>query len=431
MYMVKYMKRLIDEDLERYLNIMGAVLIVGPKWCGKTTTAEQFAKSILKLQDPDNRKSYLQLADIKPSKLLEGEKPRLLDEWQLAPVLWDAVRTSVDDLEGKGHYILTGSTVVNDDEIMHSGVGRIHRLLMYPMSLYESKDSNGKISLKELFENKNLNIDGIESNLTLDDILHVSCRGGWPETLTIENQEDQLEVSKSYVDVICQMDVSNIDGVKRDPNKVKLLLQSYSRNISTLAKNVNIISDVNATYDNLNSTTYYQYISALKRLFVIDDIKGWSPNIRPKTVIRTGSKRQFIDPSIATASLNLTPEKLIYDLNTFGFIFENLCIRDLKIYSQSLNGKIYYYRDKLDLEVDGVIQLDDGRYALLEFKLGSKEEEKGAKNLLKLSKVIKEKIKQKQTGIHEPSFLAIITGGKFAYTRDDGIKVIPIGCLKD
>ena len=425
------MKRLIDKDLKLYLNIMGAVLIVGPKWCGKTTTAEQFAKSTLKLQNPDNRESFLQLAEIKPSKLLEGKKPRLIDEWQLAPVLWDAVRTSVDTLDGKGHYILTESTVVNEDEIMHSGAGRIHRLLMYPMSLYESKDSNGKISLKELFENNQVDIDGIESDLTLEDIIHVSCRGGWPETLTIKNPEDQLEISKSYVDVICQFDVSNIDDVKRDPHKVKLLLQSYSRNISTLAKNVNIIKDVNATYDNLDSTTYYKYINALKRLFVIDDIRGWAPNIRSKTVIRTGPKRQFIDPSIATASLNLTPKRLIYDFKTFGFIFENLCIRDLKIYSQSLKGHIYYYRDKLNLEVDCIIQLDDGRYGLIEFKLGSKEEEKGAKNLLKLDQLIKEKIKQNQTKIPEPSFLAIINSGKFAYTREDGIKVIPIGCLKD
>ncbi len=428
--MVKYIKRLIDKDLERYLNIMGAVSIVGPKWCGKTTTAEQFAKSILRLQDPDNRASYLQLADIQPSKLLEGKKPRLLDEWQLAPVLWDAVRTSVDKLDAKGHYILTGSTVVNEEEIMH-GAGRIHRLLMYPMSLYESKDSNGKISLNDLFDNKMLDIDGIESDLTLEDIIHVSCRGGWPETLTLENPEDQLEISKSYVDIICQIDVSNIDNVSRDPNKVKLLLQSYSRNISTLTKNVNIIKDINDTYDNLDSTTYYQYLNILKRLFVIDDIRGWSPNIRSKTVIRTGPKRLFIDPSIATASLNLSPKRLIYDLTTFGFIFENLCIRDLKIYSQTLKGQIYYYRDKLNLEVDCVIQLDDGRYALIEFKLGSKEEEKGAKNLLKIDKLIKNKIKQKQTKIPEPSFLAIITGGKFAYTRDDGIKVIPIGCLKN
>ena len=429
--MKEYLKRLIEKDLEDYLDIIGAVLLVGPKWCGKTTTAEQYSKSVLKLQDPDKRKSYLQLAEIKPSKLLEGEKPRLIDEWQLAPVLWDAVRISVDNSNSKNLYILTGSTVVNENEIMHSGTGRIHRMLMYPMSLYESKDSNGTISLKSLFENKNLDIDGIESNLTFEDLLHVSCRGGWPETLNINDKNKQLKIPKSYVDHICQTDISEIDNVNRNPDKVRLLLQSYARNLSTLAKNTNILKDVNSTYTDLDKTTYYSYITALKRLYVIDDIKGWSPNIRSKTAIRTGPKRQFIDPSIATAVLNLTPERLIYDLNTFGFIFENLCIRDLKIYSQSLGGTLYYYHDNLDLEVDCVIQLDNGNYGLVEFKLGDTEEEKGAKNLLKLDKLIKEKINNKKTKIPEPSFLAIITGGNIAYTRKDGVKIIPIGCLKN
>lgn len=429
--MEKYIKRLIEEDLEDYLDIIGAVLIVGPKWCGKTTTAEQYAKSVLKLQDPDNRKSYLQLAELKPSKLLEGEKPRLIDEWQLAPVLWDAVRTSVDNSDSKNLYILTRSTIVNEDEIMHSGTGRIHRMLMYPMSLYESKDSNGKISLKSLFENKNLDIDGIESNLTIEELLHVSCRGGWPETLKIKDEDKQLKISKSYVDHICQIDVSEIDDVNRDPDKVKLLLQSYARNLSTLAKNTSILKDVNSTYTTLDKSTFYSYINVLKRLFVIDDIKGWSPNIRSKSAIRTGPKRQFIDPSIATASLDLSPKKLIYDLNTYGFIFENLCIRDLKIYSQSLNGTIYYYHDNSDLEVDCVIQLDNGQYGLIEFKLGDSEEEKGAKNLLKLQNLIKKSIESNKTNIPEPSFLAIITGGEFAYTREDGVKIIPIGCLKN
>lgn len=428
---MEYMARLIDSEIERFLKIMGAILLVGPKWCGKTTTSTQFSNSVLKLQNPDKRSSYLQLAEIKPSKLLEGDKPRLIDEWQVAPVLWDAVRTSVDEIDDKGLYILTDSTVVDDEKIMHSGTGRIHRMLMYPMSLFESKESNGKISLKRLFEDKNLDINGIESDLSFENLLHASCRGGWPESLTIENRKDQLEISRSYVENICQTDVSKIDDVKRDPAKIKLLLTSYARNISTLAKNVNIIEDVNSTYTTLDNTTYYSYISALKRLFVIDDIVGWSPNIRSKTVIRTGPKRQFIDPSIATATLNLTPEKLIYDLNTFGFIFENLCIRDLKIYSQAINGTIYYYHDRLDLEVDCVIQLDTGEYGFIEFKLGDREEEKGAKNLLKITEIIKKKRSEKRTNIPEPSFLAIVTGGKFAYTRDDGVKVIPIGCLRD
>nr|WQH63978.1 DUF4143 domain-containing protein [Methanosphaera sp. ISO3-F5] len=355
--MKKYLKRLIEQDLKDYLEIIGAVLLVGPKWCGKTTTAEQYANSILKLQDPDNRKSYLQLAEIKPSKLLEGEKPRLIDDWQLAPVLWDAVRISVDNADSKNLYIMTGSTTVNEKEIKHSGTGRIHRLLMYPMSLYESGDSNGKISLQKLFEDEKLDINGIESFLTLEDLLHVACRGGWPETLNINDKNKQLKIATSYVDHICQTDVSEIDNVKRDPDKIKLLLQSYARNISTLAKNTNILKDVNSTYTTLDKSTFYSYITVLKNIYVIDDIKGWSPNIRSKNAIRKGPKRQFIDPSIATAVLDLTPQKLIYDLNTFGFIFENLCIRDLKIYSQSLGGKIYYYHDNTDLEVDCVIQL--------------------------------------------------------------------------
>ncbi len=430
--MKKYFKRLIEQDLKDYLEIIGAVLIVGPKWCGKTTTAEQYANSVLKLQDPDNRKSYLQLAEIKPSKLLEGEKPRLIDEWQLAPVLWDAVRISVDNTDSKNLYIMTGSTTVNEKEIMHSGTGRIHRLLMYPMSLYESGDSNGKISLKKLFEDEKLDIDGIESFLTLEELLHVSCRGGWPETLNIKDKNKQLKIATSYVEHICHTDVSEIDDVKRNPDKIKLLLQSYARNISTLAKNTNILKDVNSTYTTLDKSTFYSYITVLKNLYVIDDITGWSPNIRSKNAIRRGPKRQFIDPSIATAVLDLTPEKLIYDLNTFGFIFENLCIRDLKIYSQSLGGKIYYYHDNSDLEVDCVIQLNNGNYGLIEFTLGSTEEEKGAKNLLKIDKLIKDKRKSKtDVNIPEPSFLAIVTGGKFAYTREDGIKVIPIGCLKN
>ena len=389
--MKKYLKRLIEQDLKDYLEIIGAVLLVGPKWCGKTTTAEQYANSILKLQDPDNRKSYLQLAELKPSKLLEGEKPRLIDEWQLAPVLWDAVRISVDNADSKNLYIMTGSTTVNEKEIKHSGTGRIHRLLMYPMSLYESGDSNGKISLQNLFEDEKLDINGIESFLTLADLLHVACRGGWPETLNINDKNKQLKIATSYVDHICQTDVSEIDNVKRDPDKIKLLLQSYARNISTLAKNTNILKDVNSTYTTLDKSTFYSYITVLKNIYVIDDIKGWSPNIRSKNAIRKGPKKQFIDPSIATAVLDLTPQKLIYDLNTFGFIFENLCIRDLKIYSQSLGGKIYYYHDNTDLEVDCVIQLKNGNYGLIEFKLGGKEEEKGAKNLLKIDKRLKKK----------------------------------------
>ena len=426
----KYLPRYLDDELKEALDSIGAVLIVGPKWCGKTTTAKQQSKSIIQLQDPTHSKSYLQLADIDPLSLLEGEKPRLIDEWQMAPQLWDAVRYSVDETDGDGLYILTGSTVVDNDKIMHSGAGRIHRLLMRPMSLYESNESNGKISLIELFENPELNINGITSDLTVKDLIFASCRGGWPESINKKEPKKQLFIAKSYFNTICEIDTTNIDGVKRNPDKVKSLLKSYARNISTLVNNKKIINDIQESHGKMSETTYYDYINVLKRLFVVDEVHAWSPNIRSAKTIKKTPKKEFIDPSIAVAALNLTPDKLLYDLNTFGFIFENLCIRDLNIYSKKLGGKILYYHDTSDLEVDCVLTLDNGDYALIEFKLGSAEEEKGAKNLLKLDKLIKQKIKEGKTKIPEPKFLAIITGGNLAYTRADGVKIIPLGCLK-
>lgn len=425
---MNYIKRLVDDELEFYLDVIGAVLIVGPKWCGKTTTAEQHAKSILKLQDRDKTNQYLKWADNKPSKLLEGEKPRLIDEWQEAPVLWDAVRNSVDEIGEDGLYILTGSTVVDESQIMHSGAGRIHRLIMRPMSLYESGESNGKISIIDLFNNPNLDIDGITSNLTIEDLIFASCRGGWPASLNKKSERGQLSVVYSYLDVICNIDISNIDGVKRDPKRVKNILRSYARNISTNVKDTTIIGDIKSNFEDISKPTYYSYIDALKKLFVIENIDAWSPSIRSKSSIRSISKKQFIDPSIAVAAQDLSPQSLEEDLNTFGFIFENLCIRDLIIYSSPSNGVVSYYRDRFDLEVDCVLHLRDGRYALIEFKLGSKEEEKGAKNLLKINDLINKK--NSENGMKKPSFLAIITGGEFAYTRKDGVKVIPIGCLR-
>lgn len=425
---MNYIKRLVDDELEFYLDVIGAVLIVGPKWCGKTTTAEQHAKSILKLQDRDKTNQYLKWVDNKPSKLLEGEKPRLIDEWQEAPVLWDAVRNSVDEIGEDGLYILTGSTVVDESQIMHSGAGRIHRLIMRPMSLYESGESNGKISIIDLFNNPNLDIDGITSNLTIEDLIFASCRGGWPASLNKKSERGQLSVVYSYLDVICNIDISNIDGVKRDPKRVKNILRSYARNISTNVKDTTIIGDIKSNFEDISTPTYYSYIDALKKLFVIENIDAWSPSIRSKSSIRSISKKQFIDPSIAVAAQDLSPQSLEEDLNTFGFIFENLCIRDLIIYSSPSNGVVSYYRDRFDLEVDCVLHLRDGRYALIEFKLGSKEEEKGAKNLLKINDLINKK--NSENGMKKPSFLAIITGGEFAYTRKDGVKVIPIGCLR-
>ncbi len=326
---VKYLPRILDEDLEKYLTMIGAILIVGPKWCGKTTTGEQHAKSVLKLQDRDNYKTNMMWADIEPSRLLKGDKPRLIDEWQVAPVLWDSVRTSIDESDGYGLYILTGSTVVDEDTIMHSGTGRIYRMLMRPMSLYESNESNGQISIMNLFNKPTININNCESSLTIDDLIFAACRGGWPDSLNQKTPEGKLFVAYNYLENICNSDVSAVDGVKRDPDRVKAILCSLARNNSTLAKDQTIIDDINANFMSISRPTYYSYVDALKKLFVIEDNPGWTPNIKSKSAIRSGNKKVFIDPSIAIAALNANPESMEKDLETFGFIFENLCIRDL------------------------------------------------------------------------------------------------------
>lgn len=429
--LVEYINRIIDEDLKRYLKIKGAILITGPKWCGKTTTAQQQANSILKLDDIDKREEYMLLADLKPSELLKGEKPRLIDEWQLAPILWDGVRNSVDAEKKKGLYILTGSTTIDFDKIKHSGAGRIHRMMMYPMSLYESGDSNGNISLINLFDNPFMDIDGISSDLTFDDLLFVICRGGWPEILTIEDKKDQLVATKSYLNDICEIDISTPDGIRRDSEKVRHLLRSYARNISTTAKDTTIMKDITEQFGDISRGTYYSYVKALKQIYIIQNVYAWSPNIRSGSSMKAVTKKEFIDPSIATVALNLTPKRLIQEPNTLGFIFETLCIRDLKIYSSKYGGIVHYFRKNDVLEVDCVLLLEDGRYALIEFKLGTHEIEKGAKHLIKVKDLIKDEIKKGRTKINEPSFLAIIYGGNVAYTREDGVKVIPIGCLKD
>lgn len=425
-----YYKRILDEIIEKRLKMVGAVVIEGPKWCGKTTTAKQHAKSILQLQNPDNRQNYLELAEIMPSKLLEGEKPRLIDEWQVAPVLWDAVRTKIDNTPGYGQFILTGSTSVNNDEIMHTGTGRVNRMTMLPMSLYESKESNGRISILELFKNPDMNIDGIESDLTIEDLAFATCRGGWPESIIQTDRGAQLFVAENYVDNICKSDISTVDRVKRDPNRAKKILRSYARNNSTEATKQTILKDVKGNYPNMAYSTLDDYLKALSKLFVTVDIPAWNPNIRSKSAMKSSDKREFIDPSIAAVLLNLDPDGLLFDLDTFGHIFENLCMRDLSAYTSSMGGQVFYYRDRYGLECDCVLTLKNEDYALIEFKLGSTKIEKGAKNLLKLDSLIKKTISETDLYIKEPKFLAVITGGKFAKTRKDGVKVIPIGCLR-
>lgn len=426
-----YLPRIVDNILAERLEAVGAVLIAGPKWCGKTTTAEQQAKSVLKLQDPDKTQGYLKTAEVKPSLLLKGENPRLIDEWQMAPVLWDAVRSAVDERGEEGLFILTGSTTVDSSTIMHSGTGRISRMVMYPMSLYESEESNGQISLHALFETPEMDIDGIMSNLTVEELVFAACRGGWPSSLTKKTEKAQLFVSQNYVDNICDSDASTVDGVKRSSERVRAVLRSYARNLSTLASEKTILDDVAANYSDITSPTLSSYVDALEKLYVIENVPAWCPAIRSASAMRSGKKREFVDPSIAVAALGLPPDGLLVDLNTFGFIFECLCIRDLKAYSSAWNGSVSYYHDRYGLEADCVLHLSDGRYALIEFKLGSREIEEGAAHLCQLKQLIREANEKKGPRIREPDLLIVLTGGEMAYTRNDGVKVIPIGTLRN
>lgn len=430
--MSEYLPRVVDSELTLRLEAFGATLIVGPKWCGKTTTGEQQAKSVLRMQDPDRCEGYLVTAGTKPSLLLKGKNPRLIDEWQVAPVLWDAVRTAVDQRQEEGLFILTGSTSVDSSKIMHSGTGRISRLKMYPMSLFESQESNGSISLKALFDNPEMDIDGIFSALTIEELIFSACRGGWPAALRRKSDAAKLMIAKDYLNNICESDISTVDGVQRNPTWTNMILRSYARNVSTLAKKTNIFKDVAANADSMTSATMDAYLNALEKLFVIEDIDAWCPAIRSATTIRAGKKRGFTDPSIPIAAMGLTPEYFQTDLKTFGFIFECLCIRDLKVYSQALGGKLSYYHDRYDLEADAVLHLGDGRFALIEFKLGSREIEDGARHLLQLTELIKKyNKKENQVPLREPDLLMVITGGEMAYTREDGVKVVPIGILRD
>lgn len=364
--------------------------------------------------------------------MLKGETPRLLDEWQVAPVLWDAVRNAVDERGQKGQFILTGSTVIDDTEIMHTGTGRISQMSMYPMSLYESEESNGKISLKELFDDKNADIDGIGSELSIEKLIFAACRGGWPASLDEMSDRAKLLIAKDYLDVICNEDISKVDKVRRNPALARLIMRSYARNLCTLAKKTSMLADVSVEMEGTSMKTFDDYTSALERLFVIEDIEAWCPAIRSATVIRSGKKRCFVDPSIAVAAMGASPQSLEVDLKTFGFIYECMCIWDLKIYSQALGGNLSYYHDRYGLEADAVLHLDDGRYALIECKLGSREIDEGAKHLLELKNLVEQQNKQeRQMPLRLPDLMIVLTGGNMAYTRDDGVKIIPLGCLKD
>lgn len=430
---MEYFSRVSDQMLRDRLEAFGAVLIEGPKWTGKTTTAEQQAKSVIKMQDPDNASEYLATASSKPSLLLKGEHPRLIDEWQDAPVIWDAVRSSIDQSGGTpGLYILTGSNTVDNTQIRHTGTGRITRMMMYPMSLWESKDSTGEVSLQELFDNPNYDIDGASSKLDIPELIRVACRGGWPATLQLSSKASMM-IAKDYVKTVCNYDISAVDKKQRNPKIAMQIMRSYARNISTLAKKTSILEDVTASGDiELSMPTFDDYIGALERLFVIQDIDAWSPAIRSKSAIRSAPKRCFIDPSIAVAAMNVNADGLETQLKTFGFIFEQMCARDLRAYTADFDSHLSYYRDRYGLEADLVLHFSDGRYALIECKLGSREIEEGAQHLLEIKRLIQEKNKtEKQVPLREPDLMIIITGGKMAYTRTDGVKVIPLACLRN
>jgi len=428
---MEYLSRVADKLLQERLDAMGAVLIEGSKWCGKTTTAEQKAKSIIRMQDTSRREQYLMTASTQPNFLLEGETPRLIDEWQDAPVLWDAVRTLCDERGGvPGQFILTGSNAVDEKNIHHSGTGRITRMKMNPMSLWESRETNSSVSLQQLFDNPEKPVFS-KSDLDIESLIFAACRGGWPASLKGATDKAKLFVAKDYVNSVYENDISRVDGVARNPKLARQILRSYARNISTLAKTSSLLADVTNS-DNMECSrpTFDSYVTALEKLFVINDIDAWCPAIRSKSAIQNSPKRAFCDPSIAAALLGMSPESMKTDLKTFGFIFEQLCIRDLRAYSQYLGGEISYYHDRYGLEADIVLHLADGRYALIECKLGGKDIEVGAAHLVEIKNLIIEHNKtEKQMPIRVPDLLIVITGGEYGVTRPDGVKVIPIGSL--
>lgn len=424
--MKNYKPRIADEMLRKMLRRIGAVLVQGPKWCGKTTTSEQIAKSVLYMADPTMQKAYLQTAELNTSLLLVGETPRLIDEWQLAPKIWDAVRFEIDHREEEGQFILTGSAVpASTENINHTGTGRISRLTMRPMSLFESGESNGSVSFEWLFSQPENQPIGI-ANLSINDLAFLICRGGWPNSVT-KQKDDALALAFDYFDAVTESDVSRVDGVKRVPEKVRRLMRSYARHQGTQTSVDVIKQDMLSNDDStISENSIISYIDALKMIFVIEDMAAWNPNLRSKTAIRTADTRYFVDSSIATAALGLGPNDLLNDLNTMGLLFETLAVRDLRVYADALDGKIYHYRDKTGLECDAVMHLRNGSYGLIEIKLGGDTLiAEGVETLTNLSKKID------TTKMPNPSFLMVLTGiGEYAYRREDGVYVMPIGCLK-
>ena len=421
-----YRPRLIDSIIKSRLQSAGAILIQGPKWCGKTTTAVQHAKSVLYFDEPDHLELNLQLAETHINVLLDGDTPHLIDEWQYAPQLWDAIRFTVDHRPGFGQFLLTGSAVPAErSKIHHSGAGRFAWITMRPMSLWESGESTGEISLANLFEGNHSAIG--RNQWQLEDIAYFLCRGGWPATLAMDKAE-ALNISKEYITAIAENDISRADGIKRNTQVALKIMRSYARHQGSQATFSTIAEDLSVRKNPLvTNKTVARYLAALKKIFVVEDVPAWSTNLRSASVIRSTDTRYFIDPSIATAALQISPEKLMHDLNTFGLLFETMCMRDLRIYAQTLGANIYHYRDKDGLECDAVVEMSDGRFGLIEIKLGGATAISTAcKSLHKLE----DKIDINKVG--KPSFRMVLTAvGAYALTLKDGTLVVPIGCLKD
>lgn len=422
--MKQYRNRIYDTVLWHRLEAKGAVLVEGPKWCGKTTTCLQLAQSVLYMAQPDIREQNIMLADMQPSLLLQGATPRLIDEWQIAPKLWDAVRLEVDQRDEFNQFLLTGSSVPPSfTDIAHTGTGRIARLRMRPMSLYESGDSTGAVSFASLFEGESMPLSRVDSNI--EHIAFLLCRGGWPKAID-QTERIALQQSRDYLDAIVESDISRVDDVQRDSHLARRLLRSYARMESSQAQSAKIAADVRGSAESPSDKTVQSYISALEKIFVLEDMPAWNPNLRSKSAIRTSDTRHFVDPSIAAAALGIGPAGLIKDLETFGLLFESMCVRDFRVYADALDGDVFHFRDRTGLECDAVLHLRDGRYGLIEVKLGGNRLiEEGAANLIKLADKID------TTTMPKPSFLMVVTGtGEYSFTRRDGVMVAPIRTLR-
>lgn len=419
---MKYLPRVVDKEIDELMEVMGAVLIEGCKWCGKSTTGLHHAKSVIEFQNPDRKQEYDEIKNTKPSLFLNGEKPRMFDEWQMYPVVWDSIRTDVDHTGLKGQYILTGSAKPSEGKTMHTGTGRISRVLMRPMSLFESNESTGEVSFADILDNKD--ISGV-SKLSLEDLASIIVRGGWPASIEVES-ETKYRFAKEYIKSLLHEEVKKIDGVERNAEKMQNVLRSLARNNSTQVSNATLEGDIKNNFDDdISRPTLTDYLNTLEKLFVIEDVNATNLNLRSKYALRTKPKKYFVDPSIATAILDIKPKDLINDLNTFGLMFESLCIRDLKIYTESFGGDITFYRDEKNFEVDAILRTSSGKWGAIEIKLGAGYIDEAANNLLKF----KERVDVKKCG--NPSFLMVLTGANYSYKRDDGVYVVSIGTLKN